>query len=71
MKMNRKPEHKGSMEYIRFADRRDGYYEGVEKIRSLDYELEELLEHFPAFIGHMTLSRFLGLYELQFQHPLG
>ncbi len=56
--------HSGQFEYVRFADRRKPYYEGLEKIKSLNYSFEDLLEHYPCFVGHMTISRFLGLYEL-------
>ncbi len=56
--------HKGKFEYIRFEDRRTPYYEGVEKMKALDFSFEDILEHFPCFVGHMTMSRFLGLYEL-------
>ncbi len=54
----------GEFEYNRFASRRDAYYEGVQKIKNLDYTFEDLIEHFPCVVGHMTLSRFIGLYEL-------
>ena len=54
----------GEFEYTRFASRREGYYEGVQRIKNLDYTFEDMIEHFPCFVGHMTLSRFIGLYEL-------
>lgn len=56
--------HTGSLEYIRFADRRKPYYEGVEKMKNMEFSFEDILEHYPCFVGHMTLSRFIGLYEL-------
>jgi hypothetical protein len=56
--------HEGKFEYQRFADRREAYYTGLDKIKEMDYAWDDLIHHFPAFVGHMTLSRFLGLYEL-------
>lgn len=53
----------GPLESTKFAHRREGYYEGLERIKSLGYTTEDLLHHFPAFVGHMTLARFLALYE--------
>jgi hypothetical protein len=57
-------QHDGRFEYVKFSSRRDTYYKGVQRIKDLNYSFEDLLEHFPCFVGHMTLSRFLGLYEL-------
>lgn len=54
----------GKFEYMKFNSRREKYYKAVEKIKELDYAFEDILEHFPAFIGHMSLSRVIGLYEL-------
>lgn len=56
--------HTGSLEHIRFEERRAPYYETLEKMKGMQHSFEDILEHFPCFVGHMTLSRFLGLYEL-------
>ena len=53
----------GKFETRKFADRKKPYYEGLAEILSLGYEPEDLIHHFPSFVGHMTLSRFLALYE--------
>lgn len=53
----------GELEDLKFAGRRDQYYQGLEAIASLGYEFEEFIHHFPCFVGHMTISRFLALYE--------
>jgi predicted O-methyltransferase YrrM len=53
----------GELESVKFQHRRPAYYEGLEKIKSLGYTYEDLLHHFPAFVGHMTLARFLCLYD--------
>lgn len=52
------------LESLRFDNRRDSFYQGQQMIKSMDYSFEDLMEHFPAFVGHMSLSRVLGLYEL-------
>jgi SAM-dependent methyltransferase len=57
-------QHKGKFEYMKFDDRRASYKETIKEIKKLDYSIDEIMEHFPAIIGHMSLSRFLGLYEL-------
>lgn len=54
----------GKFETRKFADRKAGYYEGLEEVLSLGYEQEDLIHHFPSFVGHMTLARFVALYEL-------
>ena len=59
-----KGHHYGDLESMKFDYRRESYYKGLETIKSLGYEFEDLIHHFPAFVGHMGLSRFLGLYEL-------
>lgn len=64
MKNMKKIHAKGHFEYMKFDARREGYYEGLRQIKKLDYSFIDLIEHYPAFVGHMTLSRFIGLYEL-------
>ncbi len=53
----------GNYETKKFEHRKAAYYQGLTEILGLGYEQEDLLHHFPAFVGHMTLSRFLALYE--------
>jgi hypothetical protein len=53
----------GSFETKKFSARKEPYYEGLKEILSLGYDAEDLIHHFPSFVGHMTLSRFLALYE--------
>lgn len=54
----------GRFEYLKFNNRREGYYKGIQKMKELQYTFDDVLEHYPAFVGHMTMSRFLGLYEM-------
>lgn len=60
----------GAFETRKFADRKSQYYEGLAEILSLGYEKEDLVHHFPSFVGHMSLSRFLVFYEL-YKRTLG
>jgi len=53
----------GQFEHRKFADRRPFYEESLREILSLGYPPEDLIHHFPAFAGHLTLLRFLSLYE--------
>ena len=53
----------GELEVKKFQHRRGPYYEGLEAIKGLGYEIDDFVHHFPCFVGHMTLSRFLALYE--------
>ncbi len=54
----------GKFETRKFINRKKDYYEGLEEILSLGYDKEDLIHHFPSFAGHMTLSKFLALYEI-------
>jgi predicted O-methyltransferase YrrM len=64
-------DHKeGAFETRKFAGRKSQYHEGLAEILSLGYEEEDLIHHFPSFVGHMTLSRFLVLYDL-YKRTLG
>ena len=60
----------GSLETQKFAHRRDDYYRGLETIKTLGYTPEEMIHHFPCFVGHLTLARFLSLHEA-YQKTLG
>ncbi len=53
----------GQFETKKFSAMKKPYYEGLQTIFDLDYSPEDFIHHFPAFTGHMTLSRFLVLYE--------
>jgi hypothetical protein len=55
--------HKGKFESQKFANRKSGYVKSLNKILKLDFEKSDYIHHFPAFTGHMTLVRFLTLYE--------
>jgi hypothetical protein len=61
MKMDYK---EGEFETRKFGKRKAAYYQGLTEMLSLGYEIEDIIHHFPSFVGHMTLSRFITLYEL-------
>lgn len=51
-------------EYMKFNKDRPAYEDGVKKMMALPgFAKEDYFNHFPAFIGHLTLSRYLILYE--------
>lgn len=54
----------GNFETRKFSARKGPYYEGLTEMLSLGYGAEDLIHHFPSFVGHMTLARFIALYEL-------
>jgi hypothetical protein len=54
----------GKFETRKFSERKAPYCAGLDEIFSLGYTQEDLIHHFPSFVGHMTLSRFIVLYEL-------
>ena len=58
-----KSEEPGKFEHNKFAYRRPGYLKGIEEILALDFDKTDYIHHFPAFAGHMTIARFLSLYE--------
>jgi hypothetical protein len=54
----------GTLETLKFADRRPQYEEYMAKIPLLGCKMDEIIENFPAFVGKMTLNRCFTLYEL-------
>lgn len=53
----------GMFENRKYEKLRPEYIKGFEEIMALDFDRTDYVNHFPAFIGHMTLARFLQLYE--------
>jgi hypothetical protein len=54
----------GTLETVKFAERKAKYYENLPQIMNLAAEQTDLLHYFPAFVGNQTLLRNLTLYEL-------
>jgi predicted O-methyltransferase YrrM len=50
-------------EYLRHHSLRPEYAAGLNALMEMDISKEDLIHHFPAFVGHQTLSRQLVLYE--------
>ncbi len=53
----------GEFESSKFSHLKNDYYNGLEVIKSLNYSEDDLIHYFPAFAGHLTLARYLTLYE--------
>lgn len=51
------------MESVRFDERRESYWQGIEEICNMGYSRADLIHHAPAFAGHLNLGRHLALYE--------
>lgn len=60
----------GTLETVKHAKRRVKYHENLPKILVLGHSKEDLLHYFPAFVGDLTLNRYLTLYEL-YKRTLG
>ncbi len=56
-------EVEGHYELQKFAHRKRDYQEGLDRILALDFPTVDYIHQFPAFTGHLTLARFLSLYE--------
>lgn len=54
----------GEFESVKFNSRRESFYDYLNFLSERDIPIPELLEHFPAYVGHMSLHRVLTLYEL-------
>ena len=57
-------EHEGKYEYIKFDKLRASYKEGVKNMEKMNFSFQEIIEDFPRFSGHMSIGRYLTLYEL-------
>ena len=57
------PKDEPKYEYKKHDALRPQYIEGLREIISLGFEPSDFIHHFPAFCGHLTLARFLSLYE--------
>lgn len=60
----------GRYELQKFAARKPAFYKNMEEIMSLGHDPTDYIHHFPAFVGHQTLARFITLYEL-YKQTLG
>jgi hypothetical protein len=58
-----RPYVEGTMESLRFAPRREAYWQGIQEILGMGIAPADLIHHAPAFAGHMNLGRYLALYE--------
>ncbi len=51
------------LESQKFEFRRPSYLKYLDDLKGMDYAFEDFLHYFPCFVGDMTLSRMLCLYE--------
>jgi hypothetical protein len=58
-----KDDHLGRFELRKHAHRKEPYREGLKTILSLGYQPTDYIHHFPAFAGHLTIARFVSIYE--------
>ena len=69
--MSDKPDYiPGDLESVKYQSRSEPYRQSIQKMKELGFTFEDLIQGFPAFSGHMTLIRFLSLYEL-YKRTLG
>ncbi len=54
----------GVLESIKFDNRRAKYYEYVDYLKRNTPSVEDFLQDFSAYVGHMSLNRVLTIYEL-------
>ncbi len=54
---------RGKFESQKHAALRPEYDKGFKKSLELGFDETDYINHFPAFVGHMTLARYLSLYE--------
>lgn len=53
----------GMLETVKHAKQREKYHENLGKIFDLGYEKTDLLHHFGAFAGDLSLNRLFSLYR--------
>lgn len=56
--------HEGKYEYIRFDHRRDSFKEYINYLEEKNISINDWMDNYSSYIGHMSLSRIIGLYEL-------
>ena len=55
---------KGKFESTKFDYKKDDYSKYLEYLNSLNLSAEEIIHQFPAYVGSMTIQRYLTLYDL-------
>lgn len=56
--------HSGKFEHMKFDHRRKDFNNYLRHLSKSDLKVEDFMEHFTTYVGHMSLSRVIGLYEL-------
>ncbi|WP_286233234.1 class I SAM-dependent methyltransferase [Thalassotalea sediminis] len=60
----------GALESVKFDHRRKDYYDYVDFLKKKNVPLDECLQDFTAYVGHMSLHRMITIYEL-YKQTLG
>ncbi len=63
MSTNNEGHQYGQLESLRHDALRKPYKEGMDKIMSMGYTVDDILQHFPAFVGHFSIARMLQMHE--------
>lgn len=53
----------GVFETQKHSARKEPYYKGLDAIKEMGYDFNDLVHYFPCFTGSQTLSRYLSFYE--------
>lgn len=61
---------RGTLEAQKFDYRRKQYYEYMDYLEQNKIGVQDLIEHFTSYVGHMSLHRVLTIYEL-YKRTLG
>ncbi len=56
--------HEGKFEYTKFEKMRKPYEKSLEILEKMNFNFREIVEDFPRFSGHMSIGRYLTLFEL-------
>ena len=54
----------GNFESMKFDNRREQYYKYVDYLKENTPSVEDFMQDFSAYVGHMSLNRVLTIYEL-------
>lgn len=62
--MSEEKHYKGEFESVKFDYRREAFGQYLNFLEEKNLPISEVLEHYSAYAGHMSINRLLTLYEL-------